>query len=167
MGMMADGCLLCSTLSLVAKRFFSFLWLLRGCGLLPFDRLPESNLSWVMQSFRTFDSMDRTLKSYHSLKSCELFCTLELFIFQFYPVCNFGKFVRDTIGSERINIHFHHLGFIALSHMIFHNLIIFSPNFICYRLCHAEKQLSMAFAYKCNLFVSVQRSLSNHNGKVV
>ena len=39
---------------------------------------------WVIQSFLTFDSMDRTLK-----------CG------QFYPVCYFGKFISFGIGTVR------------------------------------------------------------------
>ena len=64
--------------------------------------------SWVIQSFLTFDSMDRTLKCDHSLESCRaaLYCGTVVFVFQFYPVCSFGKFINFALGtvrSERVN----------------------------------------------------------------
>ena len=44
---------------------------------------------WVIQSFLTFDSMDRALKYDHSLKNCTLpWCCLFFFFVLFYPVCN-------------------------------------------------------------------------------
>ena len=45
--------------------------------------------------------MDRTLKCDHPLESS----TVVLFVFQFYPVCNFGKFMSfglGTVRSERV-----------------------------------------------------------------
>ena len=44
---------------------------------------------WVIQSFLTFDSMDRTLKCDHSMESC-----WALLVFQCYPVYYFWKFVN-------------------------------------------------------------------------
>ena len=57
----------------------------------------------MMQNVPTFDSMDRTLRCDHSLDF-----TVVLFVFQFYPVCNFGQFIKlelGTVGSERSNLH--------------------------------------------------------------
>ena len=62
--------------------------------------------SWVIQSFLSFDSMDRILKGDHSLESCWAVLIVVLFVFQFYPVCNFGKVVNfglDTVGIESVN----------------------------------------------------------------
>ena len=56
---------------------------------------------WVIQSFLTFHSMDRTLKCDHSLKDVEQYLTVVLFVFQFYPVCNFGKFISFGLGTVR------------------------------------------------------------------
>ena len=39
-------------------------------------------------------------------KAAEQYFTVVLFVFQFYPVCNFGKFIRFGLGivrSERVN----------------------------------------------------------------
>ena len=58
---------------------------------------------WVMQSFLTLDSMDRTRTIYW--KAVEQYFTVKLFVFQFYPVCDFGKFINlalGTIRSERV-----------------------------------------------------------------
>ena len=67
------------------------------------DPLTPRVKPWVIQSFLTFDSMDRTVKCDHSLERC---CTLLLccgFFFQFYPVCNFGiSFGLSTAKSERV-----------------------------------------------------------------
>ena len=50
---------------------------------------------WVIQSFLTFDSMDKTLKCDHSLESC---------LAVLYCVCHFGKFTKSgTVRSERVN----------------------------------------------------------------
>ena len=43
---------------------------------------------WVIQSFLTFDSMDRTLKCDHSLESCRAVLYCGTVFSQFYPVCN-------------------------------------------------------------------------------
>ena len=71
---------------------------------------------WVMQSFVTFDSMNRTLKCDHSL-SVEQYFTVVLFVFQFYPVCTFGKFINfglGTVRSERVEFQFQfHAGKLA------------------------------------------------------
>ena len=59
---------------------------------------------WVMQSFLTFVSMDRTLKGDHFV---EQDFTVVLFVSRFHPVCNVGKFINfgfDTIRSVRVNI---------------------------------------------------------------
>ena len=39
-------------------------------------------------------------------KAVEHYFTMVLFVFQFYPVCNFGTFIRfglGTVRSERVN----------------------------------------------------------------
>ena len=43
---------------------------------------------WALQSFLTFDSMDRTLKCDHSLNAVDQYFTVVLF--QFNPVCKSG-----------------------------------------------------------------------------
>ena len=61
---------------------------------------------WVIQMFLTFDSVDRTLKCNYSLARFEQYSTVELFILQFSPVCNFGKYINfgiGTVGTERVN----------------------------------------------------------------
>ena len=38
-------------------------------------------------------------------KAVEQYFTVVMFVFQFYPVCNFGKFINfvlDTVRSERV-----------------------------------------------------------------
>ena len=72
------------------------------------NRLTPRQKPWVTQSFLTFDSMDRTLKCDHSLESFgfEQYFTVELFVFQFYPLFNFRKFIDLGLGtakSERVN----------------------------------------------------------------
>ena len=47
----------------------------------------------VIQRFLTFDSTDRTLMCDH-WKAVEQYFTLVVFVFQFYPVCNFGKVIN-------------------------------------------------------------------------
>ena len=51
--------------------------------------------------------MDRTLKCVHSfVKLSELYFTVVLFVFRFYPVCNLEKIVSfglGTIKSDRAN----------------------------------------------------------------
>ena len=51
----------------------------------------------VIESFLTFDSMDRTLKCDHSSESCcaILYCG----VFQFYPFCNFEEFINFGLGT--------------------------------------------------------------------
>ena len=42
-------------------------------------------------------------------KAVEQYLTVVLFVFQFYSVCNFGKFINfglDTVRSERFNCFF-------------------------------------------------------------
>ena len=54
---------------------------------------------WVMQSFLTFDSVDRNLKCDRTIH----WKVLALFVFQ---VCNFGKFINfrlNTVRSEQVN----------------------------------------------------------------
>ena len=48
---------------------------------------------WVIQSFLTFDSIDRTIH----WKAVEQYFTVVLFVFPFYPVCNFGKFINFNV----------------------------------------------------------------------
>ena len=47
----------------------------------------------MIQSFLTFDSMDRIPKCDHSWKAVEKYFTVVLFVIQFYPVCN--KFLEN------------------------------------------------------------------------
>ena len=56
---------------------------------------------WVIQGLITFDFVDRTLKCDHSLKAVEQYFTMVLFIFQFYPVCNFGQVINFGLGTVR------------------------------------------------------------------
>ena len=49
--------------------------------------------------------MDRTLKCDHSLESCgEILCSGVVFVFQFYTVRNFGKFIKFELGTARSEI---------------------------------------------------------------
>ena len=60
---------------------------------------------WVIQSFLTFDSMDRTLKCDIHWKAVEQYFTVVLFVFQSYPVCKLGKFINfglRTVRSEGV-----------------------------------------------------------------
>ena len=54
----------------------------------------------VIQRFTTFDSMERI----HSLVSCFIYFAAVLFVFQFYPECNFGKFDNFGFGIIRSEI---------------------------------------------------------------
>ena len=57
---------------------------------------------WMIQSFLSFDSMDRTLKCDHSLESCGavLYCG----VVRLFPVCNLYQFSSlGTVRSERVN----------------------------------------------------------------
>ena len=46
--------------------------------------------------------MDRTLECDHSLvKAVEQCFSMVLFVFQVYPVCNFGKFISFGLGTVR------------------------------------------------------------------
>ena len=57
---------------------------------------------WVIQNFLTFGSMDSVTIHW---KAVEQYFTVLLFVFQFYSVCNFRKFVNSglgTIRSERV-----------------------------------------------------------------
>ena len=53
--------------------------------------------------------MDRALKCDHSLEAAavERYFTVVLFLFQFYPACNFGKVINfyrlGTVKSETVN----------------------------------------------------------------
>ena len=61
---------------------------------------------WVIQSFLTFDSMDRTLKCDHSMESLLSSCSA-VFFFQFYQVFNFSKFISFglcTVRSQSVKI---------------------------------------------------------------
>ena len=59
----------------------------------------------MIQSFLTFDSMERTIKCNHSLEVVDQCFTVVLFVFQFHPVCNFGTFVvLDIVRGERVKI---------------------------------------------------------------
>ena len=52
---------------------------------------------WVIQSFSLSDSMDRTIR----WKVVEHYFTVVLFVFQFYPVWNLGKFLNFELGAVR------------------------------------------------------------------
>ena len=56
---------------------------------------------WAIQSFLTFDSMDRTLNCDHSLEICwaVLYCGVFVVV-QFYPVCKFWKITFSTLLKE-------------------------------------------------------------------
>ena len=59
---------------------------------------------WLIQSFLTFNSMDRTLKCDH-WKAVEKYFTLVLQYFNFTQFCKFGKFIffgLGTVRSERV-----------------------------------------------------------------
>ena len=56
---------------------------------------------WVIQTFLTFDYMERTVKSDHHWKVVEQYFTVALFVFQFHPVCNFGNFNNFGLGTVR------------------------------------------------------------------
>ena len=59
---------------------------------------------WVIKSFLTFDSMNRTLASDIQWKAAEQYSTVVFSFFNFYQVCNFGKFINfghGTVRSER------------------------------------------------------------------
>ena len=59
-----------------------------------------------IQGFLTFDSMDGSVTTIH-WKAVEQYFTVVLFVFQFYPVCNFGTFIKfglGTVGSERVKL---------------------------------------------------------------
>ena len=56
---------------------------------------------WVIKSFLTFHSMDRTLKCDHSMEAVAQYFTVVLFVFQFCPVCNFGTFFNCGVGTVR------------------------------------------------------------------
>ena len=90
---------------------------------------------WV-QSFPTFDSMERTLKCHHSLESCwaVINCGSVHVCFSILPVCNLGTFINfglGTISSERVN---------TVSDKL-------TNNFFCYLLsaCQVEFLLSKYF----------------------
>ena len=53
---------------------------------------------WVIQSFLTFDPMDRTVKCDHSLESCGAVLCCGAVCCLCYPVCNFGL---GTVRSEK------------------------------------------------------------------
>ena len=44
--------------------------------------------------------MYRTLKCDHHWKAVEQFFTVVLFVFQLYPVCNFGTFINYGLGTD-------------------------------------------------------------------
>ena len=61
-------------------------------------------IPWVIKSFLTLDSMDRTLKFDH-WKAVEQYFTVVLFVFRFYSVCNLRKifnFGHSAVRSERV-----------------------------------------------------------------
>ena len=65
---------------------------------------------WVIQSFLTFDSMDKPkVKPFVGKLLSSKYFTVVLFAFQVYPVCNFGKFISyfalGTVRTERVNLH--------------------------------------------------------------
>ena len=65
---------------------------------------------WVMQNFLTLILWNRPLKTIR-WKAVEQYLTVELFIFQFCPVCNFGKFVHDFgLGVNILRWHLNSLG---------------------------------------------------------
>ena len=63
----------------------------------------------MIQSFLTFDSVDRTLSVTIHWKVIEQYFTMVLFGFQSSPVCNCGKSINfglDTVKGERLILHF-------------------------------------------------------------
>ena len=52
---------------------------------------------WVIQSFLTFDSMDRTLKCDHSLESCSAVLYCGAVCFSIFP-----SLLSGTVMSERV-----------------------------------------------------------------
>ena len=65
------------------------------------DPLTPRVKRWVMQSFLTFDSMDRTLKCDHSLETCwaVLYCSVVCFSTQFFKVGKYVNFGLSTVRS--------------------------------------------------------------------
>ena len=58
----------------------------------------------MIQTFLTFNSMDKALRCDYSMEAVEQYSTVVLFVFRFYPVCKFGKFINfgpGTVRSER------------------------------------------------------------------
>ena len=63
----------------------------------------------MIQSFITFDSVDRIQKCDQSLETFEQYFTAVLFALQFSPVCNFVKFINfglGTVRSERVKMYY-------------------------------------------------------------
>ena len=63
--------------------------------------------TFVTNRVTSAHSMDRTLKCDHfwHRKAVKQYLTVALFVFQFYTVCNFGKFISfglGTVRSERV-----------------------------------------------------------------
>ena len=58
---------------------------------------------WVIKSFLSFDSMDRSVTTLW--KGVEQYFTVVLFVFQFYSVCNLGKVIsfRSIRFTNTIN----------------------------------------------------------------
>ena len=69
---------------------------------------------WVIISFLTFDTMDRTLKQYFAVK---------LLVFQFYPFWNFGKFINFGLGIVRSERGKHTLDPLFVQGPVVHNPI--------------------------------------------
>ena len=51
--------------------------------------------------FSKFDSMNRLLKCTIDWKAVKQYFTVVPFVFQFYPVCNFGKFINLALSGAK------------------------------------------------------------------
>ena len=87
--------------------FFFLLQLLLSFSKL-FNPLTPRVKRCLIQSFLTFDSVDESVTIHW--KAVEQYFTVVLFVFlffvfQFYQVCNFGKFITEfwTVRSERVS----------------------------------------------------------------
>ena len=92
---------------------------------------------WVIQSFLTFDSLDRTLSMTTHLKAIKQYFTVVLFVFQFPLVCNFRKFDNFGLCTVR-NEGFYHVnlpGYSGQMHSIKRNVF----NYIFFQVyCHGD-----------------------------
>ena len=62
-----------------------------------FNPLTARVKPWVIQSSLTFEAFGVTIH----WKAVDQYFTVVLFVFQFYPVCNFGKFMNFELGTVR------------------------------------------------------------------